>query len=140
MITAAWLHDIVEDTDVSMQQVRELFGEDTALLVEGLTDPEEFSDMPVAERKQLQADRIALLPEDVKRIKLADQLSNVGRILHRPPTDWTQDKQLTYVKGAAKIAAHCRGLWPELDERFAAACRDALKKFAQHQSGAAQKK
>jgi len=59
MITAAWLHDIVEDTDVSMQQVRELFGEDTALLVEGLTDPEEFSDMPLAERKQLQADRIA---------------------------------------------------------------------------------
>lgn len=40
VIPAAWLHDIVEDTDVSMQQVRELFGEDTALLVEGLTDPE----------------------------------------------------------------------------------------------------
>ncbi len=36
-ITAGLLHDVIEDTDTSLEEIREQFGEDVALLVEGVT-------------------------------------------------------------------------------------------------------
>ena len=129
MVAAAWLHDIVEDTDVTLAQVKDWFGEEVAILVDGLTDPEEFEAMPLEERKQLQAERVRTLPDDVKRIKLCDQLSNVRRIVLKPPTDWSAEKQWVYVQGAHKIAMHCSGLWPVADDWFQAAYAEAMKKY-----------
>lgn len=130
MIAAAWLHDVVEDTDVTLEQVGAWFGPTVRALVDGLTDPEEFAARPLAERKQLQAERIRSLSHDVKRIKLCDQLSNVERVLARPPSDWSPEKQFTYVEGARKIVLECRGLWPALDERFEAAYATARRRYA----------
>ena len=118
MIAAAWLHDIVEDTDVTLAQVGEWFGPEVRALVDGLTDPADFEAMPLAERKQRQAERIGLLSDDVKRVKLCDQLSNVERVLNNAPTDWSEEEQRTYIEGARRIVLRCRGLWPALDERF----------------------
>lgn len=129
MIAAAWLHDVVEDTDVTLEQVGERFGPVVRDLVEGLTDPEGFAGLPLAERKRLQAERIRGLNDDVKRIKLCDQLSNVERVLARPPYDWSAEKRLTYVLGARQIVLECRGLWPELDERFEAVYATALEEL-----------
>jgi guanosine-3',5'-bis(diphosphate) 3'-pyrophosphohydrolase len=130
MIAAAWLHDIVEDTDVTLSQIEEWFGSAISALVDGLTDPEDFEAMPLEQRKQLQADRIRELDDDVKRIKLCDQLSNAGRVLSKPPLDWSAEKQRTYIEGARKIALECRGLWPALDDRFDAVYAAAGKKFS----------
>lgn len=129
MVAAAWLHDIVEDTDVTLAQVKDGFGAEVATLVDGLTDPEEFEAMPLKERKQLQAERVKTLPDNVKRIKLCDQLSNVRRIIEKPPTDWSAEKQWVYVQGAYKIAQQCAGLWPVADDRFQAAYTEAVKKY-----------
>lgn len=118
MIAAAWLHDVVEDTDVTLAHIQELFGSNVSNLVDGLTDPEDFEHKPLEERKQLQADRIRDLSEDVKRIKLCDQLSNARRVANRPPHDWSEERQWTYIEGARKIATECRGLWPVLDAEF----------------------
>ena len=130
MIAAAWLHDIVEDTDVTLEQVEEWFGSEVRNLVDGLTDPVHFAGMPLIERKELQARRIRELSDEVKRIKLCDQLSNVQRVLNKPPADWTGEKQFTYIEGARKIVQECRGLWPALDDRFDAAYDAARERYA----------
>lgn len=130
MIAAAWLHDIVEDTDVTLEQVEEWFGSEVRNLVDGLTDPVHFAGMPLIERKELQARRIRELSDEVKRIKLCDQLSNVQRVLNKPPADWTEEKQFTYIEGARKIVQECRGLWPALDDRFDAAYDAARERYA----------
>lgn len=129
MIAAAWLHDVVEDTDVTWEQIRKWFGGVVADLVDGLTDPDEFEALPLKQRKALQAERIHGLSDDVKRVKLCDQLSNVRRILARPPADWSEAEQATYVLGAHLIALECRGLWPELDDRFEAEMDAASKRY-----------
>lgn len=129
MITAAWLHDIVEDTDITLEQIREKFGAEVTSLVDGLTDPSDFERKPLEERKQLQADRIRTLSNDVKCIKLCDQLSNVRRVTNRPPLDWSEDKQWVYIEGARKITLECRGLWPQLDVEFDSAYETARQKF-----------
>src|SRR5690554_222417 len=129
MIAAAWLHDIVEDTDVTLEQVEEWFGPRVRDLVDGLTDPDDFAGLPLETRKQLQADRIRSLSDDVKRVKLCDQLSNVERVMRRPPMEWSEETQFTYIEGARKIACECRGSWPELDERFDAAYAEALRRY-----------
>lgn len=131
MITAAWLHDVVEDTDVTIEQVREQYGTEVGNLVDGLTDPADYESRPLEERKQLQAERIRALGDDVKRIKLCDQLSNVRRVTERPPFDWSEEKQWTYIEGARKIANECRGLWPHVDAKFDRAYEIARQKYGQ---------
>lgn len=118
MIAASWLHDVVEDTDVTLEQVGEWFGSAVRELVDGLTDPDEFASMPLELRKRAQAERIRHLSDDVKHIKLCDQLSNARSVLEKPPIDWAEDKQWTYIEGARAITLECRGLWPALDQRF----------------------
>lgn len=129
MIAAAWLHDIVEDTEVTLKDIESLFGPEVAALVDGLTDPADFAPLPLDKRKPLQADRLKQKSDDVKRIKICDQLSNVLRILNDPPTDWDDGTQLLYIEGARKITEVCRGLCPELDNLFDAAYEQACKKY-----------
>ena len=129
MIAATWLHDVGEDSDVTLEQIGEWFGPEVHTLVDGLTDPEDFAPKPLEERKRLQAERIQNLSEDVKRIKLCDQLSNVQRVLAKPPLDWSAEEQFTYIQGARKIVMECRGLWPALDEQFDAAYATAQRRF-----------
>lgn len=100
---SAWLHDIVEDTDTTIEEILELFGKEIAELVDGLTDPPEFSAMPLALRKSQQAQRLSLKSDEVKRIKLCDQISNVRSVVNDPPLDWDKRKCLEYIQGAKKI-------------------------------------
>ena len=64
MIAAAWLHDIVEDTDVTLEQIEEWCGSTVRDLVDCLTDPDDYEAKPLEERKQLQANRISTLSDD----------------------------------------------------------------------------
>jgi (p)ppGpp synthase/HD superfamily hydrolase len=84
-VIAAWLHDIVEDTDTTIPEIQELFGNDIAELVDSLTDPPAFSALPLDLRKFQQAQRLLLKDDRVKRIKLSDQISNVRSVINDPP-------------------------------------------------------
>lgn len=129
MIAAAWLHDIVEDTDVTLEQIEEWFGPVIAAYVDGLTDPPHFAPLPLDRRKPMQAERLKTECGEVKRIKICDQLSNVLRILNDPPVDWDGPTQFLYIRGAREIAEICRGLCPELDKLFDGAFEQALVKY-----------
>ena len=79
-VAAAWLHDTQEDCGVSGEQLRALFGEDVALLVDWLTNPSKGSNLPRAERKAIDRQHAKDAPVEVKVIKLIDRIDNLGEI------------------------------------------------------------
>jgi len=129
MIVAAWLHDIVEDTDITLKDIEDLFGANVALLVDGLTDPAHFESLPLNIRKPLQAERIKEKNDQIKRIKICDQLSNVARLVNNPPQDWGYETMSLYVHGARAVTDACRGVCVELDELFDEVYRQACAKY-----------
>ena len=120
-IAAALLHDVVEDTPWEFQEVHDNFGEEVTKIVFGLTDLPEFKDLRTLERKTAQAQRISTESDSVKRVKLADQISNVRSVAVDPPVHWDVQKCLDYINGAELVAKECRGVSEFLYKRFEAA-------------------
>ena len=117
-VAAAWLHDIVEDTELTLAEIRQHFGERIHVLVDGLTDPPDFAAMPLAERKPAQARRLSSRCSQTRLVKLADQYSNVRSVLIDPPLDWDEIKRHQYIQGAGGIARVCFGIAPWLDQKL----------------------
>lgn len=125
-IAAAWLHDVIEDTSVTLDEVIDHFDEEVANIVDGLTDLPEFKSLHTLERKTAQAKRICYLNDSVKRVKLADQISNVRSVADDPPVHWNAQKCLDYVNGAEMIAWECKDVSGRLFGLFCRAHTDAL--------------
>jgi (p)ppGpp synthase/HD superfamily hydrolase len=81
MHAAALLHDVVEDTDVTIQEIQREFGEDVAGLVDDLTDVSKPEDGNRKLRKGLDRAHSALASDRAQTIKLADMISNGRDIL-----------------------------------------------------------
>lgn len=79
MLAAAILHDTVEDTDVTLEQIREHFSDRVAELVQHETAPLDES-MPWREKKTQQIKQLAEAPYDSKVVALGDKLSNMRGI------------------------------------------------------------
>ena len=79
MLAAAILHDTVEDTDATIEQIRELFGDRVAELVQHETAPLDES-MPWREKKSQQIRQLTEAPYDSKVVALGDKLSNMRGI------------------------------------------------------------
>jgi len=84
-IAAAWLHDVVEDTPVTIEQVEEEFGSDIARLVADLTDVSRKSDGNRAHRKAIDREHTARADPRAKTVKLADVIHNLGDIVNLAP-------------------------------------------------------
>lgn len=85
MLAAAWLHDTVEDTGVSIAEIVREFGADVAMLVESLTDVSSPSDGNRKARKAIDLRHTAGASARAKTIKLADLIDNSRSILDRDP-------------------------------------------------------
>ena len=88
MIAAAYLHDVVEDTVVTHEQIFDRFGLRIAELVYDLTDQftkEEYPDLNRKVRKQLEAKRLGKCPKDVQLIKICDMADNTKTIIKDDP-------------------------------------------------------
>lgn len=81
MIMAAWLHDVVEDTDVSIDEIRSRFGDVVAEYVHGLSEPSTFRDGNRDKRKAIDRAFLAKQCAAVQTIKYADLYSNTSSIL-----------------------------------------------------------
>lgn len=84
MVCAAYLHDVVEDTPVSVQDIQWRFGRKIAGLVEELTDvytKEAYPELNRAIRKKKEAEREAKISKEAKTVKLADVIDNTRDIV-----------------------------------------------------------
>lgn len=85
MLAAAWLHDTIEDTDTTADELRDEFGREVADLVVMLTDVSKPGDGNRATRKALDRAHIAEASPAAKTIKLADLIDNTDSICSHDP-------------------------------------------------------
>lgn len=85
VLIAALFHDLVEDTAVTLEQIRKVFGERVAVLVHEVTDVSRKEHGNRALRKALDREHLARASFEGKSIKLADLISNTQSITHHDP-------------------------------------------------------
>ena len=93
VLAAALLHDVVEDSPLTVSDIREQFGSKTAEYVDWLTKPEASKFASKQARNEFQAQRIAKAPREVRMVKLADRLDNIGD-LHLLPANGKMPRYL----------------------------------------------
>lgn len=85
MICAAWLHDVVEDTSVTIAEIEIEFGAEIATLVLDLTDISTPDDGNRAQRKLIDLHHTQAASPRAKTVKLADLIDNSSSITHHDP-------------------------------------------------------
>ena len=86
-ICAALLHDVVEDTDTTLEEIKKLFGQDVAMLVDGVT---KLGKIPLFTKEEQQAENVRkillAMSQDIRVIiiKLCDRLHNMRTLHYRP--------------------------------------------------------
>jgi guanosine-3',5'-bis(diphosphate) 3'-pyrophosphohydrolase len=114
-LVAAILHDTLEDTTASSDEIRALFGKEILTLVLEVTDDKH---LPKPERKRLQIEHAPHVSPAAKLIKLADKICNLGDILHSPPPDWSLQRRQEYVLWTEQVVAGLRGTNPALEKLY----------------------
>jgi len=115
LVAAGWLHDTIEDTATTREELAQKFGERVAALVAEVTDD---MTLPKQERRQKQIVDAPRKSPGAKLIKIADKTSNIrARIVPQPNQD-ERDDLTDYVKWAEKVVAGCRGVNALLDRMF----------------------
>lgn len=94
VIAAAFLHDVVEDTDATFDMVMDICGEETTRLIYYLTKPPAFAGNR-AHRKLIYNSKLALAPEAAQIIKFFDMLHNHSSIKEYDPSLWSTWKEET---------------------------------------------
>lgn len=122
LVAAALLHDVVEDQDVTLDEITTTFGDDVAHLVAEATDDKS---LPAPERKRLQVEHAPHLSRRGKMLKLADKIANLRSLAEDPPEDWEEARLVAYVNWAQAVADGLRGASADLDAAFARATQDA---------------
>ena len=115
VLAAALLHDTVEDTETTPAELREVFGDRIAGIVEEVTDDK---NLPKAERKRLQVERAAHISREAKLVKLADKICNVRDVAYHPPAKWDLTRRREYFEWAKAVVDQMRGLHPGLERKF----------------------
>jgi len=127
-LSAAALHDTIEDVDVTREELVERFGAEVASVVEEVTDDKT---LPKQQRKQLQIEHAATISLPAKLVKLADKICNVRDVLQSPPPQWSDARRLEYANWAAAVVDQLRGTNAGLEAQFDALHASAVSLLAE---------
>jgi len=100
LVMAGFLHDTIEDTGVTAEELERLFGPDVTSLVLEVTDDKS---LPKEDRKALQVQNAPKKSERAQILKLADKISNLRSILERPPANWSLERKRQYFDWAREV-------------------------------------
>lgn len=126
-LCAALLHDTVEDTDTSFDELEARFGERVASVVREVTDDKTLEK---SERKRLQVEKAGAKSREAKLVKLADKISNLGDIIASPPADWPRERKAEYFDWAGRVVEGMRGTNAALEAEFDRLYQSGLRSFA----------
>ena len=126
LVMGGLLHDTLEDTDATYEDLVERFGPEVATLVQEVTDDKS---LPKDVRKRRQIEETPHKSRRAKLLKIADKTSNLRGLAHSPPAGWTQERLRDYVVWAGQVVQSCRGLSAKLEARFDAAYDTARQHF-----------
>ena len=115
VLSAAVLHDTIEDTETTSAELTAIFGPQVTAIVLEVTDDKTLEKDV---RKQLQIEHAPHLSREAKLVKLADKICNLRDILASPPADWSPERKQVYFGWAAQVVAGVRGVHPELEAVF----------------------
>ena len=114
ILAAALLHDTVEDTETSFEELEIRFGARVTAIVAEVTDDKA---LPKAERKQLQVEDEPHKSPDARWVKIADKTSNLTDIVHSAP-GWPLERKQDYFDWAKDVVDLMRGINAELEAAF----------------------
>jgi len=106
VIIAAILHDTVEDTDTSLEEVEAEFGKRVRDIVDEVSDDKNLAK---EERKRLQIVHAPHKSSQAKLVKLADKLYNLRDLERATPSGWSGQRKQEYFVWAAKVVRGLRG-------------------------------
>ena len=114
-VCAALLHDTVEDTETTPQELTENFGVAIRDIVMEVTDDTSQSREA---RKQAQIDHARQLSTQARAVKLADKICNLRDVADSPPPEWPLERRQQYFDWAKNVIDGLRGDWAELEVEF----------------------
>ena len=115
VLCAAILHDTLEDTETTADELREHFGEKITSIVLEVTDDKSLEK---SVRKQKQVEHAASISHEAKLVKLADKIANITDIINTPPADWSNDRKKDYFDWAKAVVDNLRGSHQGLEKDF----------------------
>lgn len=114
-LCAAALHDTIEDTATTADELKSIFGEKITSIVLELTDDKS---LPKHVRKKKQIEHAQHCSPEAKLVKLADKICNLRNILEAPPLEWSVERKKQYSEWAARVVSGLKGSNSELEAIF----------------------
>ncbi|KAL0270860.1 UNVERIFIED_CONTAM: hypothetical protein PYX00_008131 [Menopon gallinae] len=121
VIQAAILHDVIEDTETTYEELLANFGEEVTEIVRECTDDKSLDKM---ERKRLQIERAKGSSTKAKLVKLADKLYNLRDLDRCTPVGWTKQRVDEYFIWAHKVVTNLSGTNKNMEDSLAQIFRE----------------
>ena len=115
VLAAAALHDTIEDTETTRDELAKAFGETIAGIVAELTDDKS---LPKAERKLLQIEHAQHMSAAASSVKLADKICNIRDVGENQPADWSEHRRREYFEWARSVVDGLQNPHPMLRQLF----------------------
>jgi guanosine-3',5'-bis(diphosphate) 3'-pyrophosphohydrolase len=118
VLAAALLHDTLEDTRTTAEELQAAFGERVVGIVEEVTDNKQLRK---STRKRQQIEHARHMSREAKLVKIADKICNLRDAAERPPKGWSLARRREYFDWAKQVVDRMRGASPRLAAAFDAA-------------------
>lgn len=115
VVCGALLHDTVEDTETTPEELEQVFGPQIRAIVMDVTDDKTLEKHV---RKQRQIEHATHACREAKLVKLADKICNLRDIASCPPADWSLERKQQYFDWAKAVVDRVRGAHPGLERLF----------------------
>ena len=115
VLAAALLHDTLEDTETTADELERGFGPRVRRIVQEVSDDRTLTR---ERRRALQIEHAPGLCQEAKLIKLADKICNIGDVAYAPPLGWSRERRVEYVDWTVRVVDGCRGASALLAEHY----------------------
>jgi guanosine-3',5'-bis(diphosphate) 3'-pyrophosphohydrolase len=123
LVMAGLLHDTLEDTETTREELSSAFGDDVTSLVVEVTDDRSLDQRT---RKRLQVETASGKTRRARMIKIADKIANLRSVAESPPLGWSSGRKREYIAWSRQVVEACGNTNARLEQLFAEAVERAL--------------